>query len=98
MQSAASVLREHIENIEKIIIEYSINEKEARAMLESTREELKKAHPFSEEENEYYKPAVYNALATIDTVYVKEKKSRQLMEALVEAKEELLVIEGILTG
>lgn len=98
MQSAASVLREHIENIEKIIIEYSINEKEARAMLEGVREELKKAHPFSEEENEYYKPAVYNALATIDTVYVKEKKSRQLMEALVEAKEELLVIEGILTG
>ena len=98
MQSAASVLREHIENIEKIIIEYSINEKEARAMLEGVREELKKAHPFSEEENEYYKPAVYNALATIDTVYVKEKKSKQLMEALVEAKEELLVIEGILTG
>lgn len=97
MQSAASVLREHIENIEKVIIEYSVNEKEARATLERVLEELKKTHPFSETENELYKPAVYNAIATINTVYIKEKKSRQLMEALLEAKDELAAIEGILT-
>ena len=50
----------------------------------------------SENEAELYTPAVYNALAVINSAPQQKQKNRQLLEAITDAKEELKIISEML--
>lgn len=85
-------MKKHIESIEKIILQFSIDEKIAVLKLSELKKELAEVHTLPEEEKEMYEPAVYNALATINTAPISNEKNAQLIQALEDAKEELVTI------
>ena len=91
MENAKTVLLSFAEKIEKILIEFSVNEENALSLMKEIKAELEKQYPFGEEK-ELFDACVYNALATINTVPNQNKKSRQLISALVEAKDEIKTI------
>ena len=92
MKKSVELLKKHIESIEKIILQFSVDEKSAASMLSKLKSKLCEGCVLPEEERELYEPAVYNALATINTVLIADKKHAQLLQALMDAKEELLII------
>lgn len=92
MKKSVELLKNHIESIERTILQFSIDEKIAVSQLSELKKELGEAYPLPEEEREMYEPAVYNALATINTAPCTDRKNAQLLQALVDAKEELLII------
>jgi len=92
MQTAREILNSLTELIEKTIITFSIDEKEALFLLDEVKKQLSEKKSLSEEENQFYAPAVYNALAVINSAPQQKMKNRQLLEALTDAKEELKII------
>ncbi len=80
------------EEIEKILIEFSINEDSAFKMYSSLKEDLGKKYPIEKENTELFEACIYNALATLNTVPVQQRKTAQLLMALTEAKEEIKAI------
>ena len=96
MKKSVELLKKHIENIEKIILQFSVDEKIAVSMLAELKMQLGEVPPLNVDEKEMYKPAVYNALATINTAPISNKKNAQLLDALVDAKEELIVISEMI--
>ena len=91
MENAKSLLLSFSEKIEKILIEFSINEENALSLMKDFKAELEVKHQVGEDK-ELFDACVYNALATINTVPVQNKKSGQLISALVEAKDEINAI------
>lgn len=96
MKSAKELLLSHIEQAEKIIIEFNYNEKNAVSLLEELKKNLAKKETLPSGESELYEVCVYNALATVNTSFEQEKNNPQLLRALTEAKEEMKAIMGIL--
>ena len=96
MKKSVELLKKHIENIEKIILQFSVDEKIAVSMLAELKMQLGEVPPLNDDEKEMYEPAVYNALATINTAPISNKKNAQLLDALVDAKEELIVISEMI--
>lgn len=92
MQTAREILNSLTELIEKTIITFSIDEKEALFLLDEVKKQLSEKKSLREEENQFYAPAVYNALAVINSAPQQKMKNRQLLEALTDAKEELKII------
>lgn len=92
MKKEKELLGLYVTQLEKIIIEFNINEDNALKLLGELKEALSKKEPVSYEGRELYEACVYNALATINTVPQQERKSGQLICALVEAKEEIKAI------
>ena len=92
MENAKEILAGFVEQAEKIIIEFNVNEKKAAESLSKFKRDLEKGACVSLEEKELFDACVYNALATVNTVLVQEKKSQQLLMALTEAKEEIKAI------
>jgi len=92
MQNAKELLKNHIELIEKTIVTFAVNEKEAIELLEKVKEKLSEKVSVEKNEAELYEPAVYNALAVVNSAPQQKMKNRQLMEALTDAKEELKLI------
>ena len=90
MENAKLLLLSFSEKIEKILIEFSINEENALSLIKELKEELGKENKV--ENCELFDACVYNVLATINTVPVQNKKSGQLISALVEAKDEINAI------
>lgn len=86
-------LNKYISQIEEILIKFNISENDAQAMLSNFLEQLKKEDADNES---VFGACVYNVLATINSVPCHTKKSAQLINALVEAKEEMTVICEIL--
>ena len=91
MDNAKTLLCEFAEKIEKILIEFSVDEKNALSLMNDIKLELGKKYQVGEQ-SELFEACVYNALATINTVPEQNKKSGQLICALVEAKEEIRAI------
>ena len=91
MENAKTLLLSFAEKIEKILVEFSINEENALSMMKDIKEELGKKYRMGEDK-ELFEACVYNALATINTVPNQKKKSSQLISALVEAKDEIRAI------
>ena len=91
MENAKTLLCEFAEKIEKILIEFSVNEENALSLMNSLKKDFEKKYQVGEE-RELFDACVYNALATINTVPNQNKKSSQLISALVEAKDEIKAI------
>ncbi|MBR1969542.1 MAG: hypothetical protein IKA17_04210 [Clostridia bacterium] len=86
-------LKKHISQLEEILIEFRISEEKAQSLLADFLGELKNEKTDSESA---YGVCIYNVLATINSVPCLTKKSAQLMNALMEAKEEMSIISEIL--
>ena len=93
--NATEMLLDYASRIERILVEFSVNEERAISLLSDFKAELGKKHQVREE-GELFEACVYNSLATINTVPNQNKKSSQLILALVEAKEELKAIAEVL--
>ena len=91
MENAKTLLSAFAERIERILVEFSINEENALALMNELKSELEKKYQVGED-SELFEACVYNALATINTVPNQNKKSGQLISALVEAKDEIRAI------
>lgn len=96
MASAKEILGEYVARLEKIIIDYNYDEDGAFGLLEELKVSLGEKKIVPAEEKELFEACSYNALATINTVLEQEKKSRQLLMALTEAKEEMKAIMELL--
>ncbi len=92
MTDAKNLLSSYAEEIEKILIEFSISEENALKLMEELKGMLSEKCTVDKESQELYDACVYNALATINTVPGQKKKSGQLLSALVEAKDEIRAI------
>lgn len=91
MENAKSLLLSFAEKIEKILVEFSINEENAVSLMNEIKAELGKQYQLGEEK-ELFDACVYNALATINTAPNQKKKNSQLISALIEAKDEIKAI------
>ena len=92
MKNAKEVLSALVEKAERVIIQFNIDEKEAVSLLAELKAELSEAAEVQADVKELYEACVYNALATINTSFEQEKKNRQLLMAITEAKEEMKAI------
>ena len=92
MKNAGELLKGYVEQLEKIIIEFNYNEDNASSLLKALKKEMEKKETVSPEDKELFEVCVYNALATVNTSFEQEKKNRQLLMALTEAKEEMKAI------
>ena len=86
-------LRKYISQLEEILIKFNIDENEAASMLSDFLGKLKNEKTDNESA---FGVCIYNVLATINSVPCQAKKSAQLINALMEAKEEMNVICEIL--
>lgn len=91
MTNAKLLLISFAEKLEKILIEFNVNEENALSLMKELKKELEIKHQV-EDNGELFDACVYNALATINTVPGQNKKSGQLIAALVEAKDEIKAI------
>ena len=91
MENAKMLLSSFGERIEKILIEFSVDEQNALKLMNELKEDLGKKYPVGEDE-ELFGACVYNVLATINSVPGQDRKSGQLISALVEAKDEIKAI------
>ena len=96
MADAKTLLCGFAEQIEKILIEFSINEENALKLMGELKGELSKKHSVNNDDKELFEACIYNALATVNTVPGQKKKSTQLLMALTEAKDEIKAIAEIL--
>ena len=96
MENAKVILGSYVARLEKIIIDYNYDEDGAFKNLEELKSSLAEQKSVSQDEKELFEACSYNALATINTVLEQEKKSRQLLMALTEAKEEMKAIMEML--
>ena len=96
MANAKELLGGYVARLEKIIIDYNYDEDGAYKLLEKLKASLSEKQSVNAEERELFEACTYNALATINTVLEQEKKSRQLLMALTEAKEEMKAIIELL--
>lgn len=96
MSDAKRKIDEYISSVEKIIIELSVNEEHAIAMLNETKAAMEKQESVEKEYKELFDACIYNALATINTAPNQKKNNSQLVEALVDAKEEMKIIGEML--
>ncbi len=92
MINAKTTLNGFAEEIEKILIEFSINEERAFKMYNALKDALEKKYTVEEKDKELFDACTYNALATLNTVPGQDKKTSQLLMALTEAKEEIKAI------
>ena len=92
MSDAKTMLGNFAEQIEKILIEFSISEENALKLMEELKDDLSQKHRVDNNDKELFEACVYNALATINTVPEQKKKTVQLLCALTEAKEEIRAI------
>ena len=92
MSDAKELLKNFSEQIEKILIEFSIDEENARKLMESLKSQLSEKYSVNNNDKEIFDICLYNALATINTVPGQKKKTGQLLSALTEAKEEIRAI------
>ena len=86
-------LKKYISLLEEILVKFNIDESEASSMLSAFLEDLKNVKT---DDESAFGVCIYNVLATINSVPSKTKKSSQLTNALMEAKEEMNVICEIL--
>ena len=86
-------LKKYISQIEEILVKFNIDEAEASSMLSAFLEKLKNGKT---DDESAFGVCIYNVLATINSVPCQTKKSAQLINALMEAKEEMNVICEIL--
>lgn len=91
MENAKLLLISFGEKLEKILIEFSIDEESALSMMKDFKADLEKKY-LLEGNEELFTACVYNVLATINSVPGQNKKSGQLISALVEAKDEIKAI------
>lgn len=96
MKNAKELLGEYVALLEKIIIDYNYDEEGAFKLLSELKVSLGEKKNVSANDKELFEACSYNALATINTVLEQEKKSRQLLMALTEAKEEMKAIMEML--
>ncbi len=91
MENAKMLLLSFAEEIEKILVEFSVNEENAISLMNDLKVKLEGDYQVGED-SEFFSACIYNALATINTVPNQNKKSNQLISALVEAKDEIKAI------
>ncbi len=84
-----NTFRKHIDKLGEIMLTFKIDPKKAAQDLE---EEKKSLEADSLCDNEFLAPALYNALATIRTSPEQEKPTGQLIAAISDAREELMII------
>lgn len=85
MTQAYNSLEKCIELAQRTMTEFSVSNERGAVALEMLRAELSAKKSFGEDAMQYYSPAVYNALATINSVPNTKVRSTQLIEALKEA-------------
>ncbi len=92
MGNAKEILKGHIDLAERAMTEFALDNMRGAKALDNLREALSKKVLIDKEQEELYMPAVYNALATINSVPNTKIRSRQLIEAIKEAKAEMQAI------
>lgn len=92
MEDAKNLLSSYAEEIEKILVEFSISEKSALEKMQEFKKKLSEKYAVEKDCQELFDACVYNALATINTVPGQNKKTGQLLSALTEAKDEIRAI------
>ena len=92
MGNAKEVLKGHIALAESAMTEFALDNMRGAKALDNLRAALSKKVLIDKEKKELYMPAVYNALATINSVPNTKIRSRQLIEAIKEAKAEMQAI------
>ena len=92
MADAKGLLSGFVEQLEKTLVEFSIDEEKALKLMENLKTQLCAKHSVDNNDKELFEACVYNALATINSVPGQKKKTGQLLSALTEAKEEIRAI------
>lgn len=82
----------HIENLERVLIAFAAKNNDAISLLNEAKSALSEKAVPQDSAYEFYEPAVYNALAVINSAPNQEKINTQLAEAVLDAKEELRAI------
>lgn len=84
-----NIFKRHIESLGEILLTFKVNGEKAIELLEAEKQSLDED---SHVENEFLAPAMYNALASIRTSPEQEKPTGQLIAAVSDARDELLII------
>ena len=87
----------HIENLERVLIAFAAKNDNAISLLEDAKKLLSETKPQRDSGYEFYEPAVYNALAVINSVPNQAKINAQLESAVIDAKGELSAILDYIT-
>lgn len=95
MSEAKKLLCEYIELAQKTLAEFERSENSAMKLLGTLKESMSQKREL-ESGRELFEACVYNALATINTAPNQNKKNVQLIEALAEAREEMILISEML--
>ncbi len=83
------VFKRHIDALGEIMLTFKVDGEKAAKALEKEKAALEADCGC---DNEYLAPALYNALATIRTSPEQEKPTGQLIAAISDAREELMII------
>lgn len=86
-------LKNYISQLEEILVEFNVDENSAINKLSSFKDALAK---HKEDQETLLGICVYNVLATINSVPCQTRRSAQLTEAIIDAKEEMRTICEIL--
>lgn len=83
------VFEKHIETLGEILLTFKVDAEKAIRDLDEEKTLLESE---CKTDDEYLAPALYNALAAIRTSPEQEKPTAQLLEAISDARDELMII------
>ncbi len=83
------IFKKHIDKLGEIMLTFKVDPDKAAKELDEEKQSLEAD---SRCDDEYLAPAMYNALATIRTSPEQEKPTGQLIAAISDAREELIII------
>ena len=90
------LLASHIEALERVLISFAAKSDDAISLLSNAKTALASKDVPRDSGYDFYEPAVYNALAVINSAPEQGKINSQLAEAVLDAKEELRAILEII--
>ena len=95
--NTAEALSIHIENLERVLIAFASKSDNAIPLLEDAKKALAETKTQRDSGYDFYEPAVYNALAVINSAPNQAQINAQLESAVIDAKEELGAILDYIT-
>lgn len=90
-----NLFKKHIDKLGEIMLTFKVDPKKAAKELEAEKSSLEQDCQCSDE---LLAPALYNALATVRTSPEQEKPTGQLISAISDAREELIIISAAAEG
>ena len=92
MKTSKDLIKEHIARLEAVMKLFRGNNSDAISALDEAKKALSDKELPADDGRELYEPAVYNALASINSSPVTSKINNVLYHAVSDALEELKII------